>query len=152
FRPYLAKPAPDPPRVAKQNKAQHPTTRPSTDWGRFKVVDLSQWEDEKDIRIENTQNKAQPRFRLYNVGDSLAGGTIVMVDYRIMPKPSQPELLSYSRLILKIGEDYYAVELGQTLAEKHRLRSKELPVPLRKNPASAPVPKTDTAKLKVKAQ
>ena len=152
FRPYLPKPAPSPPPVAKQSKAQKPTTSPSTDWGRFKVVGLSQWGGEKDILIENTQNEEHSRFRLYNVGDSLAGGTIVMVDYRIMPKPNQPELLSYSRLILKIGQDYYAVELGQTLAEKHRLRSKELPASLRKNPASAPVPKTDTAKLKVKAR
>ena len=150
FRPYLPKSAP-PPRVAKRTKSPSPAPAPSTDWGKYKVVDLSQWGPEKDIRIENTQKRAQQRFRLYNVGDSLAGGTIVMVDYRTMPKPSQPELLSYSRLILKIGGDYYAVELGRSLAEKHRLKGKDIPPSLRKSPTSAPESGTGFTKPKVKA-
>lgn len=150
FRPYLAKPAPPPSPVVKQDKPPRPGT-PSTDWGKFKVVDLSQWGPEKDIRIENTQNKEQPRFRLYNVGDSLAGGTIVMVDYRAMPKPNQPELLSFSRLILKIGGGYYAVELGGSLAEKHQLQGEDIPPSLRKGPTPALEPGTGLPKAKAKA-
>lgn len=63
----------------------------------------------------------------YKAGDSLAGGLVTMVDYRPMPKPGNEALLSYSRVILKIGTEYWAVERGQTLADKYRLKLEQLP-------------------------
>jgi hypothetical protein len=50
-----------------------------------------------------------------------------MVDYRPLPMPGNEALKSFSRVILKVGEEYWAVERGQTLAEKRRLVPEELP-------------------------
>ena len=52
----------------------------------------------------------------YKPGDTLAGGRIVMVDYRPMPKADRPHLQSESRLVLQVGYEYYAIELGADLA------------------------------------
>ena len=40
-------------------------------------------------------------------------------------------MLSYSRAVLKIGQDYYAVELGETLADKYKLTGQKIPPALR---------------------
>ena len=55
-----------------------------------------------------------------------------MVDYRRMPKPGKEYLMSESRVIVKIGTEYWAVELGQTLAQKYRLNPEQLPEQLAK--------------------
>ncbi len=54
-----------------------------------------------------------------------------MIDYRELPKPEKPKLLSSSRVILKIGEDYWAVDLGQILTKKRRLEGQLVPQELR---------------------
>lgn len=132
FRPYIKKPPPpapqpprrDPPAVATAPPAQ--ATAP--DASRFKLVSLTQWGREQDISVKDMKTG---EIRRYNLGDPLAGGQIVMVDYRNMPKPENPELLSPSRLIVRLGEDYFAVELGATLAQKHRLDKNQLPSDLK---------------------
>ena len=53
-----------------------------------------------------------------------------MVDYRPMPMPSNAMLQSYSRVIIKIGSDYWAIERGQTLADRRKLATAELPAQL----------------------
>ncbi|GAH65628.1 unnamed protein product, partial [marine sediment metagenome] len=68
------------------------------------------------------------------VGDKLATGLIAMVDYRILPMPGNPKELSQSRVILKIGRDYWSVELGQRLGQRRILRAHELPGKLKKPP------------------
>lgn len=68
------------------------------------------------------------------VGDKLATGLIAMVDYRILPMPGDPKELSQSRVILKIGRDYWSVELGQRLGQRRILRAHELPGKLKKPP------------------
>jgi hypothetical protein len=55
-----------------------------------------------------------------------------MIDYRKMPFPKKPALLSQSRVILIIGEDYWAIERGNTLADKHKLVPEQLPENLAK--------------------
>jgi len=127
FRPFIKKTTP-PPKVASA------TTKPKTpekDWKKFKIVSLSLWGKKQDIRIENIQTGENKR---YNIGDSLVGGKIVMVDYRKLPKPTQPEMLSYSRAIFKIGQVFYAVELGETLGDKYQLTGQKIPPALREKP------------------
>ena len=75
------------------------------------------------------------RTRTFKVGDDLEAGkvvgTIVLVDRRDLPMPDDPEMLSPCRVILKCGEDYWAVELGQALMNKRLLKPSELPDVLR---------------------
>jgi hypothetical protein len=66
------------------------------------------------------------KTRRYRVGDSLAGGTIICIDYREMPMPDS-FALSESRVILKIGNEFWAIERGKTLADKHKLEPQQLP-------------------------
>ena len=63
---------------------------------------------------------------------AMAGGTIVMIDYRPLPSPGNEVLKSFSRVIVKIGTEYWAIERGKTLAEKHRLTPTQLPAELSK--------------------
>ncbi len=74
------------------------------------------------------------RTTRYKTGDELAGGTIALIDYRRLPSPTQPGLLSDSRVILRIGSDLYAVERGRTLADIRKLDPSEIPDLLTRNP------------------
>jgi hypothetical protein len=49
-----------------------------------------------------------------------------------------PRILSSSRVIVKVGPDYWAIELGQDIAQKRRLAREQLPEPLRAAPQTAP--------------
>ena len=44
-----------------------------------------------------------------------------------MPLPGNALLQSFSRLILKIDGEYWAIERGKTLADKRKLSPGELP-------------------------
>jgi hypothetical protein len=132
FLPYLQRPT-DPPPVARrdpdppprQPENDPPPARPRVDpLTRLRVSDLSKWGDKQDIRVENRVTGEQ---RVYHPGDRLAGGVIALVDVREMPLQDDPLLTSPSRVVLRIAGDYWAVELGQTLAQKRRLRSGQLP-------------------------
>jgi hypothetical protein len=54
-----------------------------------------------------------------------------MVDYRSLPRVDRPELLSPSRVVLRIGPDLWAVELGSYVSQKYRLSADRLPSELR---------------------
>ena len=69
------------------------------------------------------------------VGDRLGAGQIAMVDYRVLPMPGNPKEISQSRVIFKIGRNYWAVELGQRIGQRRILRSHELPDALKPRPA-----------------
>jgi hypothetical protein len=90
----------------------------------LKVVSLSEWQGVPEVHLCDLSTMSVARFKL---GDELLGGRIVMVDYRAMPLPDKPETLSLSRVVIKIGDDYWAVEQGQTLAAKHPLKPEQLP-------------------------
>lgn len=125
LRPYIKRPPPPPPPPA--GKPGGPTTAPPAPPGpeSFKVVSLSQWEGQSEVHVRDLTNN---KTLAYKPGDKLDGGEIVAVDYRPMPLPRNPLLRSDSRLILKIGNDFWAVERGQTLAEKRKLAPEQWPM------------------------
>jgi len=125
FLPYQKKQDP-PPATPKPTPPSAPLPPgPET----YKIVSLSLWQGQPEIMVlDSNQNKTA----IYKIGDDLAGGKIVMIDYRKMPFPKKPSLLSQSRVILAIGEDYWAIERGNTLADKHRLVPEQLPENLAK--------------------
>lgn len=130
FRPYVPRPA----QVASQD--QHPDfgqqmqePQESGD-GRLKLVGLPSWSDQRDIIIRDSSSQQVIVFR---PGDDLCGGRIVMVDYRRMALPDRPQIVSGSRVILELEREYWAVELGQTLADRYRLTSDRLPPELKSN-------------------
>ncbi|MBG89057.1 MAG: hypothetical protein CMO80_19440 [Verrucomicrobiales bacterium] len=128
LRPYIKRPPAPPPAPSKSKPTEPPPLAPPGP-ETFKVVSLSQWAGTSEIHVRDlTQNKTLR----YTPGDELAGGKIVLVDYRPMPMPGNPGLRSHSRVILKIGEAYWAIERGQTLAQKHQLKTDQLPSGLAK--------------------
>jgi len=141
FRPYIKRrpePAPSPEPVAgpAPPRRRDEPRRPSN--SRYRVVSLSSWAGNPEVVVEEESD----RRRVYKTGDSLAGGQIVMVDYRMLPSPEKPEILSPSRVIVRIGPEYWAVEVGRTLGEKRLLKVDELPAGLHSEgkplPATAP--------------
>ncbi len=125
LRPYIKRP----PAVAQPGQPAALPSKPGVPPGpeTFRVVSLSEWQGQPEIHIRDLSAQKTVRYR---PGDELIGGLIVMVDYRPMPLPGNSLLQSYSRLILKIGNDYWAVERGRTLAEKRRLSESDLPTQL----------------------
>ena len=90
----------------------------------LKIVSLSEWQGVSEVHLCNLANMSLARFK---PGDEFLGGQIVAVDYRALPLPGKPELQSYSRVIVRIGSEYWAVEQGQTLADKYRMSAEQLP-------------------------
>jgi hypothetical protein len=129
LRPYV-KPLPPPP---KPGDPPRPPFKPGVPPGleSFRVVSLSEWDGQTEAHIYDTTSQKTKRFR---PGDSIAGGTMVMVDYRPLPHPGNSFRQSSSRLVLKIGGEYWAVERGATLAEKHKLELRDLPPELARQP------------------
>lgn len=88
------------------------------------VVSLSSWDGRPEVDLSDAEHKS---ILTRQPGDKLLDGTVAMIDYRPLPIPGADGLLSYSRLIWRIGNAYWAVEPGQTLAERRRLSREELP-------------------------
>ncbi len=145
FRPYIQRQArPVAPRptgpitVPKPRPIGSPkprVTTPPPDPGRFKVVGLPELKSKKEVLVSDT---ATGQLRSYETGETLAGGTIALVDYRPLPRADNPQMLSPSRVILRVGPDYWAVELGQKLTQKRRLKRDQLPEKIRSLPSPAP--------------
>ena len=123
LRPYIKRPPPPAPAPSKPEPPK-PTVPPPPGPETFKVISLSQWAGQSEIHVRDLNQNKTLR---YTPGDELAGGKILLVDYRPMPMPDNPGRKSHSRVILKIGEAYWAVERGQTLAQKHQLNTDQLP-------------------------
>lgn len=128
LRPYVKAP---PTAVANAAPAAAASDVPSAPPGpeTLRVVSLSEWMGQPEVHVRDMANQRTLR---YKPGDALLGGTIVMVDYRPLPLPGNEALKSFSRVIVKIGGDYWAIERGKTLAEKYRLPSEQLPEQLTK--------------------
>ncbi len=144
FRPYVKRPPePPPPAPAAEKPPENPPPQEKhEDRGppeqRFRVVGLPSWHGKQDVAVLDTENH---QTATYKPGDALAGGTIVGVDYRPLPLPDKPDKVSSSRVIIKLGPEYWAVELGRTLAEKYRIAPDRLPAELKGEPAAtAPAP------------
>ena len=123
FRPYrppvVTRP---PPRQAPPPAASPPP--PPDPSRRMKVVALPDWGGECEVSVLDTQRS---KVITYKLGESLAGGRIVMIDYREMPMPGNEDVLSGSRVILADGSQYWAIELGQMLSQKRLLDAAQLP-------------------------
>jgi hypothetical protein len=44
-----------------------------------------------------------------------------------MPTPGRENVLSGSRVLLRIGNEYWAIERGGTFAQRHKLKPEQLP-------------------------
>jgi hypothetical protein len=95
----------------------------------LRVVSLSEWSGQPEVHVRDVNSQKTTR---YKVGDELAGGTIAMVDYRPLPMPGNEALQSFSRVILKVGTEYWAIERGQSLADKRQLPADQVPQALAK--------------------
>ncbi len=132
LRPYFKRPPPPPPKVPGTVPGSGvATTPPSVTPGpeTFRIVSLSEWKGQPEIHVRDLTQQTTQQFK---AGDELAGGTIVCVDYRSFPMPGNELLRSDSRVILKIGRDYFAIERGKTLADKRQLTPAQLPADLAK--------------------
>ena len=63
-----------------------------------------------------------------------------------MPDPAKPDEISLSRMIVKAGNDYWAVELDHPLGRRRVLKPNELPEELKTKSESTPAPETRPAK------
>lgn len=125
FRPYMKK-------VASGDSGSRPRgpsqASENTPEGRIRVVGLPSWGNQQEVLVKDASTG---ETHGYKPGDSFGGGSIVMVDYRTMPLPDKPEIYSQSRVIIQVGAEFWAVELGHSLAQKRRLSREELPPQLR---------------------
>jgi len=146
FRPYMQAKA-KPPETPQPPREQPPSPPPRTSEGRYRVVGLPTFSGQAEVDIRDSGNN---KTTIYKIGDDLAGGKVVMVDYRPLPMPKKPEILSGSRVVLQVGSEYYAVELGQSLTEKRALTGDDVPPGLPKlespPPAEAPPPPSGSVK------
>jgi hypothetical protein len=122
FRPYIKRPPPQ----TVPGQPNPPPSKPGVPPGpeNFRVVSLSEWNGQPEIHVRDLAAQKTMRFK---PGDELAGGVIALVDYRSVPRADNSLLQSHSRVILRIGTDYWAVERGRTLADKRKLAAAELP-------------------------
>ena len=135
FRPYIpAKPQPKAQPPDEPRRVADAPPKPGSD-SRYRVVGLPTWGGKTEVLVRDASSGKVANFK---AGDDLAGGKIVMVDYRLLPSPKNPEILSGSRVVLHIGSEYYAVELGQSLADKRTLAEGELPPGLPKLASPSP--------------
>lgn len=96
----------------------------------LRVVSLSSWGTQPEAHLLDTRNQ---QTRVFHPGEKLLEGDIAAIDYRPLPAPNKPGLLSLSRLVLRLGPEFWAVENGQTLAERRRLNPEEVPPSLGTN-------------------
>ncbi len=135
FRPYVkVKPPKTPQRKRSKAKPKNGPKKRQEDPAGIYVVSLTSWAGQQEVTVHDKRKK---QVRTYKPGESLDGGKIVMVDYRKIPVSDKAAILSGSRVILKIDNQYWAVELGQNLAQKRRLTEAQLPSELKPTPRPA---------------
>ena len=133
LRPYIKRPPPPPPPPPPVAPGSPPGTTPPPGSPpgpeTFRIVSLSEWMGQPEVHVRDLT--AQKTLR-YKPGEPFAGGTLACVDYRPLPMPGNAFLRSDSRVIVRIGNEYWAIERGRTLAEKHKLTPDQLPAALAK--------------------
>ena len=131
LRPYVKRlppPAPGTPDSPPGSAPRKPGSTPGPET--FRIVSLSEWMGQPEVHVRDLTARKTLRFR---PGDAFAGGTLVCVDYRPLPAPGNEFLRSDSRVIVRIGSEYWAIEHGRTFADKHRLAPEQLPPVLAKS-------------------
>ncbi len=120
LRPYLKAPPPPAPANAPGGGGT-PAAGPEA----MRVVSLSEWEGQPEIHVLDPSGQRTLRFKPGDVFPDQ--GRIVAVDYRPMPMADGSGRRSDSRVILRVGEEMYAIERGQTLAQKRKLEPGQWP-------------------------
>lgn len=110
-----------------QPQPQPPAPSPSS---RYKLTGLASLDGTPRILVEDLTTQQPIELE---VGDRFDGASIVMVDYRMLPDPQNPSLQNYSRIILKKGPDYWAVDRGDTFDMKRLLKEEQLPPALQED-------------------
>ncbi|MCX5661533.1 MAG: hypothetical protein NTW19_17785, partial [Planctomycetota bacterium] len=126
LRPYIPRPV-SPAEGSAVAEVSEPPPPDSPD-ARLRVVGLPTFAARQDVFIRDLSAQT---VTSYKPGDEIIGGRIVMVDYRSMPVPSKPYINSGSRVILELENEYWAVELGQSLAERYKMAPEQLPAGLK---------------------
>ena len=146
FLPYVKRPPTPPSRPTPTPPPSRPTpskprppvpTPTRVNWARYRIMGLPTWQGREDVIVQDTTTK---QTRIYAPGDELADGKVVMIDYRPLPHPDKPMLLSRSRVIIQTGPEYWVVEIGQTLAQKRMLMQDQWPESLKVKTEPADLP------------
>lgn len=127
FRPYVKRVVEvvRPPEIQRPEDPPQQPEPPKARRQEFFVCGLVTWDDgRQEIAIRNGSNG---EVRCYKPGDRIEGAEVVMIDYRPIPRADNPRLDSPSRLILKIGQDYWAVEIERSLSDKRLMKADQLP-------------------------
>jgi hypothetical protein len=91
----------------------------------LRVVSLSEWNGHPEVHIRDLANQRTLRFA---PGDRINDSTeVVAIDYTPLPSNRNPLLTADSRVILKVGGEYWSVERGRTLADKQKCDPAQLP-------------------------
>lgn len=128
FRPYIQREAAQVAGVAPSRREYVAPAAASSPDDRYRVVGLPSYGTHQKVYVRDS---ATGETQTYKPGDAFGEGSVVMVDYRRKPFPDKPHILSGSRVIFQVGQDFWAVELGCSLAQKHRMGTEDLPSQLR---------------------
>jgi hypothetical protein len=141
FLPYT--PMPQRPAVARQTPRQRqPTPQPQrstpTVARRYKLVG-GLTTDPEEFGLLDVYARP-PKTQYYKPGDKLPRGSVaVMMETRYRANPNRPGRTSPWRIIVRVRDEYWAVEAGEYLSQRHRMKSDELPERLLKSPTTQPV-------------
>jgi len=107
-----------------------PTPTPSAPKPKYRICGLPTFKGKPEIWVVNEIDASGAIYK-YEEGEKLMGWDIVMVDYRPMPDPNKPELLSPARVIVRIDSDYWAIEGNQYVTDKRIIEGPDLPPELK---------------------
>ncbi|MDP6637502.1 MAG: hypothetical protein QGG42_21595 [Phycisphaerae bacterium] len=135
FRRYIKRvdpPKPPPtvvvrPKPIPRDVPKPPPTEPKP---RYRICALPTFLGQPEIWVVNEIDETGAVHK-YKEGEKLMGWDIVMVDYRTLPDPDNPELFSPARVIVRIDSDYWAIEGNQYVNAKRILKGPDLPQVLR---------------------
>jgi hypothetical protein len=145
FRRYIKRvdPPKKPTTIAKPpRKPEAPSTSPGPK-PKYRVCGLPKFPSGPEVWVVNEAD-ATGAIHKYKEGQKLMGWEIVMVDFRPLPDPNKPLLLSPARVIVKIDSDYWAIEGNQYITAKRILKGPNLPPELRIVSGAAEQPETTT--------
>ena len=91
----------------------------------MKIADLTIYNGQEMVGVYHTDTAS--RVERLKVGESLGGGTIVMIDRRELPRRDNPNLVSPGRVILRIGDEYFAIDVETVVARKYPVPADRLP-------------------------
>jgi len=130
FRRYIKRVEPKPTPVVVRPKPKDPPKPPPGPKPKYRICGLPTFRGVPEVWVVNEIDKTGAVHK-YKEGEKLMGWEIVMVDYRPLPDPDKPELLSPARVIIKIDSDYWAIEGNQYVTAKRILKGPDLPPALR---------------------